>query len=306
MYHYIRNFSASRFPEIKGLETRDFNRQLNLLQERYTFVTVKDCIEYLDNPSAGQKFPADAALLTFDDGYIEHFTEVFPILDRKKIQGAFFPPVRSAANRKALDVNKVHYILAASPDPNSLLHDLTGHIKKFKNEFELRDPEDYYERISHHEHPYDPINVIKFKRVLQRELPSAARTKIIDDLFSKIVGVREEVFVNELYMTEEHLKCMIRHGMFIGGHGLNHKWMNKLNESEQEAEILETREFLGSLGMDTRNWVMSYPYGAYDESLINVLKSNQCKLAFTTKDKKGILDPAKRFTITRIDTNEID
>lgn len=305
MYHYIRDLSASRYPDIKGLDTRDFIRQLKLLQERYTFVRMEECIEYLDDPLSGGHFPADAALLTFDDGYMEHFTEVFPILNRKKIQGAFFPPVRSAVERKALDINKVHFILAASPYPNSLLNELSVRINRYKQEFDLFDPEDYYERVSRHEHKYDPVNIIIFKRVLQRELPLEVRSRIIDDLFKEVVGIREDVFVNELYMTEEHLKCMKRNGMFIGGHGVSHEWMNKLDAGEQELEISKTREFMGSIGMETTNWAMSYPFGAYDDSLIEILKKNQCKLAFTTTDKKGVLDPSGRFSITRIDTNEI-
>ncbi|WP_340106401.1 polysaccharide deacetylase family protein [Rhodohalobacter sp. 8-1] len=306
MYHYIRNFSASRYPEIKGLEIRDFKRQLNLLQDRCTFVTIEECMEYLDDPASDSSFPSDAALLTFDDGYMEHFTEVFPILSREKIQGVFFPPVRSAAERKALNINKVHFILAASPDPNSLIHELTACIRKYKNEYDLLEPEDYYERVSSREHKYDPINIIKFKRVLQRELPSEVRTRVIDELFNKIVGIREDIFVDELYLTEEHLKCMKRNGMYIGGHGHSHEWMNKQDVHEQEREVTKTREFLGSLGVDIDNWVMSYPFGAYDNSLIQILRANRCKLAFTTRDEKAVLDPDKRFCITRIDTNEID
>lgn len=98
---------------------------------------------------------------------------------------------------------------------------------------------------------------------------------------------------------------MKRNGMFIGGHGVSHKWMNKLDAREQELEVSRTRDFLGSIGMETTNWAMSYPYGAYDDSLIEVLRKNQCNLAFTTTDKRGILDPDRRFSITRIDTNEI-
>lgn len=305
MYHYVRDIARSRYPDIKGLTIQDFRKQLKVLQEKHTMVTVEECLDYLEDPASYSNFPDNAALLTFDDGYMEHFTEVFPILNNYGIQGAFFPPVQSASERKALDVNKIHFILAASPKPESLLIQLSPLIKKYKTEHGLLDPEEYYRRIDAKEHPYDPLNVVIFKRVLQRELPTAARAVILDELFSDIVGIREEVFVNELYMHEEHLKCMMRNGMYVGGHGYSHKWLNSIDKSEQEFEIDQTRTFLNSLGADTDNWVMCYPYGAYDDYVIEVLKAENCALAFTTEGEKGVLDPERRFRITRIDTNEV-
>ena len=305
MYHYVRNFSASRYPDIKGLDIRGFRKQLEYLEANYSFVTIQECLEYLEDPSSGEDFPDNAVLLTFDDGYKEHFTEVFPVLNSKNIQGVFFPPVRSSLKREALYVNKIHYILAASSRPDGLIHKLTLEINEFKNEHNLRDPESYYETIDSAEHPYDSINVIKFKRVLQRELPQNVRRVIIDRLFKDIVGLEERVFVEELYMTEDQLKCMQRNGMYIGGHGYSHDWLNRMGIKEKEFEIAKTRDFLDYLGLDVQNWVMSYPYGAYDADVIKLLKDQQCKMAFTTKDRRGVLDPQNRFEITRIDTNEV-
>lgn len=305
MYHYVRNFSATRYPGLKGLDINDFKQQLEFLENNYTFVTIEDCLEYLKDPSSVVNFPNNAVLLTFDDGYIEHFTEVFPILNSRGIQGVFFPPVRSSGNREALDVNKIHYILAESPEPDKLIHKLSFEIEKYKRDFNLMDPQSYYESIDTSEHPYDSSSVIKFKRVLQRELPLQVRETIIESLFEEIVGLKEDVFVNELYMTEDHLRCMSRNGMYIGGHGFSHDWLNRVDTKTKEFEIAKTREFLDYLGLDVSNWIMSYPYGAYDLELIEILKKHHCGMAFTTKDLKGVLDPRKRFSIARIDTNEV-
>lgn len=303
MYHYVRNLSLSRYPDIKGMEVRDFKKQLQYLGENHNFVTVEECIKQLESPSSD--FPENAVLLTFDDGYLEHFTEVFPILVEMGIQGAFFPPVKSTVERKVLDVNKIHFVLASEPDSNHLLELLSSYIQRYKQTYDLLEPEDYFRRIDKTEHPYDPMEVIIFKRVLQRELPKKVRTGIIDDLFQEIVGIPEENFAEELYMKKKHLKCMLRNGMFVGGHGYSHDWLNSIDEKQLEAEAKKTRSFLADLGVNRNAWVMSYPYGGYNQSVQDVLKQNDYSMAFTTQDAKAVLQEENRFAITRIDTNEI-
>ena len=80
MYHNLRELEHSRFPEIKGRTVDQFNGQLEYMQKHYTFVTVEELIAHLDDE--GGRLPRNAAILTFDDGYIDHFPNVFPILDQ--------------------------------------------------------------------------------------------------------------------------------------------------------------------------------------------------------------------------------
>jgi len=302
MYHYVRDLAKTRYPEIKGLDLNKFINQLDYFDQHYTFVRMEDCIEAVYGEST--EFPDDALLLTFDDGYLEHYTEVFPLLDERGIQGSFFPPVQSTLEEKVLDVNKIHFVLASTDKTKQLLRVLSERIQQYRNEFNLTAPEEYYERIESSEHPYDPHEVIIFKRVLQRELPLEAREKIISDLFEQYVGVSESVFSNKLYMNEDQLKLMIRKGMFVGGHGFSHKWLNSLGEREQIREIKLTSEFLLSIGVNERLLVMCYPYGAFNKKTIEILEASNYQLGLTTIPELAKLTLKQRFTLPRIDTNE--
>ena len=305
MYHYVRNLKASRYPGIKGLDFQHFKRQIKLLNQTHTIITIEECLEFLNGTGEINRLPENAALLTFDDGYLEHFTEVFPFLDEMGLQGSFFPPVVSTTERKVLDVNKIHFVLASSVNPKYLLRRLSESIAKYQKEYELMDPEIYFRKIDSVEHPYDPLEVIIFKRVLQRELPYEVRSKIVSELFHEFVNVKEEVFAEELYMKESHLKCMLKHGMHVGGHGYSHEWLNRLTVEQQINETDKMRDFLEVLGVDKNSWVMCYPYGAYDSSMINILKERNCALGLTTGDAKADLVQEKRYRLNRIDTNEI-
>lgn len=304
MYHYVRDLNKTRYPNIKGLSTDRFIQQLDFIENNFSIVRMEDCLECIHGES--KNFPENAALLTFDDGYMEHFNEVFPILDERRIQGSFFPPVQSTMENKILDVNKIHFILASSDEPKELLDVLRSEIKNLQNRYGLEDPEAYFDRIDNSEHPYDPVPVVTFKRVLQRELPFKARQKIVSVMFDEFVGVREDVFSKELYMNESQLKTMIRHGMFVGGHGYSHKWLNAIDEDEQKRELDKTEDFLDLLGVDADQKVMCYPYGGYNHTLLKLMEISGFAAGLATIPKIAVVDREHRYRLSRIDTNEVE
>ena len=77
MYHYVRELKSSRFPKIKALEVQDFAAQVQFLKNHYNIITMEEFLLYLDQK---EKIPERALLLTFDDGYKDHFKYVLPIL----------------------------------------------------------------------------------------------------------------------------------------------------------------------------------------------------------------------------------
>lgn len=302
MYHYVRELPLTRYPEIKGLRVSEFEHQLNYLERRYNFVTVEQCIEAIYGSDS--EFPEKAALLTFDDGYLEHYTEVFPILDARGIQGAFFPPVQAIIEHKVLDVNKIHFILASTNGHSRLMHRINSRISELRGEYGLKNPEYYVKKLSDSEHRYDSPEVVYIKRILQRELPEEPRKIILDELFTEYVGIDEKIFARELYMSMDQIKCMLRHGMFVGGHGYSHRWLNAMDAKEQKGEVEKTRAFLNHLNIPTNEWVMCYPYGAYDENLVNILKTEDCVLGIGTDVGIAKLNQQNAFSLKRMDTND--
>ena len=77
----------------------------------------------------------------------------------------------------------------------------------------------------------------------------------------------------------------------------------------QEKEIDLSLSFLKEkVGAPTDNWVMCYPYGGYDDSLIEILKKKKFRFALTdTSTKVDIagLNKDNAYTLERIDTNDL-
>ncbi len=302
MYHFVRDLRHSRYPAIKGLSTADFKGQIQYLEKHYNFVTVKDVRACLQDAPA--ELPPRAALLTFDDGYADHFTTVFPILDSRGIQGCFFPPARALLEHEVLEVNKIHFILAVVQDTSELVEHILSRVEAHRAEFGLKEGAEYL-RSSKMDHRFDTPEVVFVKRMLQRELPPPLRTSIVSALFSKYVTGDEAAFAHELYLSIDQLRCMLHHGMCMGSHGYSHCWLNTLDATAQEREIDLSLRFLQAVGCDTGDWVMCYPYGGYNESLLSVVRRKGCGLGFSTEVAIANLRTDNPLTLPRLDTNDL-
>lgn len=301
MYHYVRNISNSKFPNIKGLEIELFKQQIQFLQKHYRFVTMEDLIDCVYN---NYELPSKSVLLTFDDGYSDHYKNVFPLLQEFGIQGSFFIPAKTIKEHKILDVNKIHFILATVDDKNEIIKDIKYLLFKYKLEFGLHDFDYYYKKLAVNGR-FDTAEIIFIKRLLQVELNEVLRLKIVDILFKKYVKIEETEFAKELYLNEKQIKEMLNSGMHIGCHGYNHYWWNKMESEHLENEIDLSLAFLREIGVDLRYWTAAYPYGSYNIEVKQLLNQKKCRLAFTTEVGIAKASIETRLFLNRLDTNDI-
>ena len=301
MFHYVRDLAHSRYPDIKGLDIQLFYEQIEYLKKNYHFIEMEMLIDSIDN---GYSLPEKSVLLTFDDAYSDHFKYVFPFLDKHKIQGSFFHPARTVTEHVVLDVNKIHFILASENDKSKIISEIKNELVKYEKDYKLENFSFYYDKLAQ-SNRFDSADVIFIKRLLQNELEESLRKIITNNLFEKIVGIDENAFSRELYMDIEQIQCMRRNGMHIGSHGYDHYWLGFSDSQKQKVEIEKALEFLTLIGSDTTNWTMCYPYGDYNESTIELLKAYNCKLALTTKVDIADLGKCNKYTLPRLDTNDI-
>lgn len=301
MYHYVRDFARTRYPEIKGLDVAGFRRQLDHLEANHTIVRMEDVIEAATNDGA---LPPDAALLTFDDGYTEHFDTAFPILHDRGLQGSFFPPVAPVRDGTLLDVNRVHFILASADSSTELAAAVDDEVRAARSEHDLNTVDDYRAEWAH-PNRFDDAETIYVKRMLQTALPEVLREHIARTLFDRFVSVDEAAFAAELYLNRDQARLMVACGMYFGSHGVSHYWLNRVDRKTQVAEIDGSLAFLADLGMPVDDhWVMCYPFGGWDESLVGVLAEHGCSVGLTTEVATASIGSHNPLTLPRYDTND--
>lgn len=304
MYHYVRDLIHSRYPEIKGLDVRLFEEQLEFIQNNFQVIRMEELLmAYETEDFSG--LPEKPLLLTFDDGYIDHYTVVYPLLKKYGMQGSFFPNAKAVKEHKLLDVNKIHHILAAAPI-DGLVQDCFDAMDRYRAEGALADlpsNEELYQELAA-ANRWDPGEVIFVKRLLQNRLPEHIRGEIATELFEKYVGMSEEVFARELYMNRDQIRCMKEGGMFFGIHGYDHYWLGKMPEAQMKEDIEKALEYFSDV-IDEKNWVMNYPYGNYSPDVIQFIRTRGCKLGITVEARFAVPGQDDRYLLPRFDTNDL-
>lgn len=300
MYHYVRDLPNTHYPGIKGLLTKNFEGQLDYIMKHYKVCSLKQVHNFLQNK---ETLPPNPCVLTFDDGFIDHYLTVFPLLANRGLTGSFYPVAETIEKNIILDVHKIHFILASINKPENLVKEIFELLKPHRKTFDLPDDDTLY-KMNTDKSRFDPPDIIFIKRILQRALPQDLRSKITNELFIRYVTPNQKAFAKELYMDIKQLQLMHKSGMEICGHGYKHNWLGCLSIEEQQKEIDHTVNFLTKIyGAKPSEWVMAYPYGSYNTDTTNLLKKAGCVLALTSQ--VDIDDLSKPLEIKRLDTNDL-
>lgn len=299
MYHYVRDLQHSRYPKIKGMDYRLFKDQIAFFERNFTVVTMEEVIRAWNGDG---NLPENAMLLTFDDGYIDNYIYIFPVLKEHRMQGSFFVPGKIIAENVLLDVNKIHFILA-SANVDLILKDLFMQLNYYRKAgAPLPSNEELFKKHAV-ANRFDQKEVVCIKRILQTEIEEEIRHRISDYLFRKYVALPEEVFARELYMNRDQIKCMKDDGMFIGIHGYDHYRLAALPEEQMKLDIDKALETMGEF-INRDEWVFNYPYGSYNDNIIGYASVKGCKLGMSTKVKLANVRKDDRYELPRLNCND--
>ena len=304
-YHYIREIKNSKFKNLRGIEYNFFKKQIKFYKKNFNIISPDDLIEILNKK---KKYNKPCLLLTFDDGYIDHYKYVFPLLVKEKIKGCFYPPI-NIFRGEVLDVNKIHFILEKCQDTLMLFDVLRLYLKKNYNldiNKEKLKKINSISKINPTSIPeYDDASTILIKKLLQNYLPAKIRKSACNYLFKKFVKIDLKIFSKQLYLNLKQLKEMDKAGMHIGCHGVNHVRWKTWSFKKQLNEIKESKKFFDKKKINTKNFSVCYPYGSYNQNSAKVLEKLGIKFGLTcdhgnfTVNKKS-----NKYKLPRFDAND--
>ena len=295
MYHYVRPYEKNVY--FPALNFENFKTQINFFQKTGRIIDNEEFVYLLNNKSFNDE---PNFLLTFDDGYIDHYNFVYPFLKKKKITGNFYVPTSIWNKKIVLDINKIHLILSRETDHTKLLNNIYKLLdkkleKKFKSKIILN-------KIL--ENKYDKFETVIIKRFLQFMLPSKIRIKILDNLFDKIVNISNTELIQKTYLSVSNAQEMSKNKMHFGSHGENHKNFKLLNHKDQLNEVKNSLNFMNKNKLINAETSLCYPWGEFNSNCKKLFKKLPLQYGITVNPgsiNKNSNEP--RFFLPRYDTN---
>lgn len=297
MYHYVRDVENSAFPNIRALSIDKFKGQLDYLQANYNMVSPYKMVEAA---LSGVLMDEKDCVLTFDDGFIDHYETVLPEFQKRGIAGAFFPSAVPIKEGKLLDVHKIQHIIGGRVDHSEIAESLIRLVEQNPEKCDGKSADFYVSEFKKADH-LDSANVVFIKHLLQYALPAETRLEFADRLFAEYVGSDEKAFASQLYMNLDQIRELHSAGNLIGGHGYRHIWLGKSSPDLQRDEFTRTQAFLAEINPKiAEDWVFCYPYGSHDETTLELMKEFGGRVGLTTENAEH--KTANHLQAPRIDT----
>ena len=282
MYHYVRPNSNS-LPYFKNMDLDDFLKQLDYFEFIFNLLNKKQFEGIvLNRHNAESESLQNNIVLTFDDGFQDHYRYVFPELVRRNTFGIFYIATYPYLTGKMLDVHRIH-LLIGKYGGGVIYKSIKNIVDKdmFSN-----DDMERFNSIAYNKQNNDNYTD-QVKKTLNYYIKYEYRGYVIDKLMDKFFP-NEKDMVKKFYLSKDNIIEMHKSGMIIGSHTVNHKVMSRLTLDEQRYEIEESFLFLEELLGPKNVKTFCYPYGdfhSFTKETEVILDKNKCLFSFNVESR---------------------
>lgn len=306
MYHFVTNGGKDRFRGLKGITSDVLEEQLERLITWGKPLTIGDINSYLDG---SKTIPAKSFYLTFDDGLIDHYRCVFPLLKKYGLYASFFPVTKPLIEGRIPAVEKQRFLQYCFTDSyREFLMDFFDEIGMHDPQLRKRLPSPTVANIRGFSTYLSDCdfytNDERFYRKIRNEMISERLfNQVVDSLFKKYVP-SERSFIRKVYLSKAQLIKMSRQGMDIGVHTHSHPYLPRISKADQATEIQVPLRYLSSF-LKSPISSFAYPYGEQGRVTYELLCRLGFRCAFKTGNKISLRRP-DRFRIPRVDAARLD
>lgn len=253
-YHRIcnKNYDWSLNP----LPVKSFKEHLKFLTDSYNIISLDDLVDLVIKR---EPIHEKTVVLTFDDGYKDNYTNAYPLLQKYEIPATIYLTSKLIGTGELVWADKVGYILYNSQEDQIKIdglgeYDLSSKFEKYQTFFELK------------------------KKLVN--LTELEKSSFIDKLVNLCqVEIPTDVGC-ELMLSWDEVKEMNENNIDFGAHTINHPVLPKLTHEEAKWEIMESKKVLEeNLQQEVNHF--SYPYGTFNQDVINITKELNFKSAVT-------------------------
>ena len=240
-YHRIGDGRRSVFDRgLWSATAGDFDQQVRYLKAHFDIIVPGDI------PEALRARRGRHVLITFDDGYLDNYTDALPVLKAHNVKASFFVSTGFIDAPYLPFWDEIAWMIRTSRRSSLDLPDFLPTVLPFD------EPE--------RENAVRTLLRAYFR--LQRD-----RTTGFLDAIGAATGTGRPPAdlpdLRQMWLTWDRVREMLAAGMTIGGHTVNHPIMARLTRAEQMAEVTACGQRMqAELGIPMRTF--AYPFGTRD------------------------------------------
>jgi|CXWL01.1.fsa_nt_gi peptidoglycan/xylan/chitin deacetylase (PgdA/CDA1 family) len=291
MYHRVLTLEerarSGSHPAIM-VDRETFAEQMAVVKRRFKVLSLE---EFADRMSRKIPFDDSSCLITFDDGWMDNFTNALPILRKYELPAVVFLPVNFIGrNRLFWQEALVHLlvlaVMTARKDParETRLRDLIDPIGLG----EIFD-------VCHDDpRPHVVEATSKNRKGLTPSVVEATLTNLRIELR---VENGDSTGIDS-FMNWEQVDTMSRQGIEFGGHGAEHRLLSQMPIAEAREDIQLSKEVI-DLRLKCGTPTFSYPRGYWNPEVAGLVRESGFRLAFLAQGRSVSCDD-NPFALQRI------
>lgn len=279
-YHRVAN--PAECPYDRGVievTPEQFNEQMAYLKAHFHLADPEEVFALLDKPSQRNHC---SVLVTFDDGYLDNYEVVFPILKSHGITGMFFLPTSFIGTERLPWWDRIAYLIRHTSSRQIVLqYPRTAQFDLAKTGME---------------------SVIDQVLALYKSPETLDTMRFLTDLEAACEMHVPQKLDKRLFMNWAEAKEMHRGGMYFGSHTHNHELLAKQSPDQQYEELRRSREILErelSAPID----ILTYPVGSttsFSKVTLKALEDTGYQAAFSYYGGVNLPGKTQRFNLLRM------
>lgn len=282
-YHSVRTLPDD-YPfdgDVVDTTPEEFDRHIALLQRYYKLIGVDELADEL----AHGRSPRGCALISFDDGYRDNYSQALPILRAHGAVATFFLATSYMSERKIFWWERISYLFTRTKLKSARLSYPT------ELELDLEHRRGLSKRLV--------LSLIKTVHGLDLNRLLAHLTEALQVRWDEQIEAR---FAEELVLTWDEAREMKRQGMSFGSHTSSHRILTTLPIREVRAELSTSKRVLEQeLGGTIHS--VSYPVGMpvrLVRPIISAVEEAGYTLGFTNLSGVASVERLDPFDISRV------
>lgn len=236
-----------------------FARQMDYLTQYYNVISGTELVNSIKH---GKKLPPHAALITFDDGYLDNYVHAFPVLKARNLPAIIFLATDYIEADKPFYWDYVAYCFFHSSRTQI---DLPGLGVQVWSDSGVRD------------------GVMQKWIEWLKELPEREKQKAVERL-PEILGVHvnDSIFA-DLTISWTQAREMSDNGIEMGGHTASHPILTRISPDGATNELMKSRQSIED-ALGKRVTSFAYPNGQstdFNNEIVRRVNQAGYEMAFT-------------------------